>query len=171
MAELKVCYCSNCLGKDNKSHKIKFPSGTVMPMKHYTFYNGFIVNDFAKDCPVCHGQIIEMNLNMQDWIYITAVSLDQDFIFAMDKLKKDDVIDFNLKIAQFKQSYETVEFARIQAKNSSESNTIKPKCPTCGSTNIKKISATKRWVGTGLFGLASSDLGKTMQCDECGYKW
>lgn len=47
----------------------------------------------------------------------------------------------------------------------------KPKCPTCGSTNVQKISTTKRWVSTGLFGLASSDIGKTMCCKNCGYKW
>lgn len=47
----------------------------------------------------------------------------------------------------------------------------KPKCPTCGSTNIKKISGTKRFVSTGLFGLASSNIGKTMECKNCGYKW
>ena len=47
----------------------------------------------------------------------------------------------------------------------------KPKCPTCGSTNIKKISGTKRFVTTGLFGLASSNIGKTMECKNCGYKW
>lgn len=47
----------------------------------------------------------------------------------------------------------------------------KPKCPTCGSTNIQKISGTKRWVTAGLFGLASSNVGKTMECKNCGYKW
>lgn len=46
-----------------------------------------------------------------------------------------------------------------------------PKCPTCGSTNIKRISRTKRWLTTGLFGLASSDIGKTMVCKNCGYKF
>ena len=46
-----------------------------------------------------------------------------------------------------------------------------PHCPTCGSTNIQKISDTKRWLTTGLFGLASSDVGKTMVCKKCGYKW
>jgi hypothetical protein len=46
-----------------------------------------------------------------------------------------------------------------------------PKCPTCGSTNIKRITGTKRWFSTGLFGLASSNVGKTMECKNCGYKW
>lgn len=51
-----------------------------------------------------------------------------------------------------------------------EENNI-PHCPTCGSTNIEKISSTKRWLSTGLFGLASSDVGKTMVCKKCRYKW
>lgn len=46
-----------------------------------------------------------------------------------------------------------------------------PKCPTCGSTNIKSISGTKRWLTAGLFGLASSNINKSMECKNCGYKW
>lgn len=46
-----------------------------------------------------------------------------------------------------------------------------PRCPTCGSTNISKISTTSRMISTGLFGLASSKIGKTMECKKCGYKW
>lgn len=45
-----------------------------------------------------------------------------------------------------------------------------PKCPTCGSTNIKSISGTKRWLTAGLFGLASSNINKSMECKNCGYK-
>ena len=46
-----------------------------------------------------------------------------------------------------------------------------PHCPTCGSTNIKSISGTKRWLTAGLFGLASSNINKSMECKNCGYKW
>lgn len=56
-----------------------------------------------------------------------------------------------------------------RAAISQQSN--QPKCPTCGSTNIQKISGTKRWLSAGLFGLASSDIGKSMVCRSCGYKW
>ena len=47
----------------------------------------------------------------------------------------------------------------------------RPKCPHCGSTNISKISTASRLVSTSLFGLASSKVGKTMECKKCGYKW
>lgn len=46
-----------------------------------------------------------------------------------------------------------------------------PKCPTCGSTNIEKISATKKITGEFLFGIFNSDVRKTFHCKNCNYKW
>ncbi|MFR2491760.1 MAG: hypothetical protein ACLS9B_14705 [Coprococcus comes] len=46
-----------------------------------------------------------------------------------------------------------------------------PHCPTCGSTNIKKISATSKVVGAGLFGLFSKTARSQFECKDCGYKW
>lgn len=40
-------------------------------------------------------------------------------------------------------------------------------CPYCHSTNTKKISGTKRWLSTGLFGLASNKIGKNFHCNNC----
>lgn len=46
-----------------------------------------------------------------------------------------------------------------------------PKCPTCGSTNVCKISAGKKAIGFVAVGVFSSNFGKTMHCKNCGYKW
>ena len=46
-----------------------------------------------------------------------------------------------------------------------------PKCPTCGSTNVEKISTTKKAFGFVAVGVFSSNFGKTMECKNCGYKW
>ncbi len=46
-----------------------------------------------------------------------------------------------------------------------------PKCPTCGSQNIKKISLSSRSFSVGMVGIASSSIGKTFVCKNCGYKW
>lgn len=46
-----------------------------------------------------------------------------------------------------------------------------PKCPTCGSPDIEKISLSSKVVGGALFGLFSSNVRKTMHCRNCGYKW
>ena len=45
------------------------------------------------------------------------------------------------------------------------------KCPNCGMETVKKITSPKRVASIGLFGLFSSNFGKTMECDSCGYKW
>ena len=46
-----------------------------------------------------------------------------------------------------------------------------PKCPTCGSTNIQKISVTSKVVGASLFGLFSKNATSQFKCNNCGYKW
>ena len=84
----------------------------------------------------------------------------------MIDLKKKDPIEYQLKMSQFKANLKQQE--QVQESRVEEN---KPRCPTCGSTNIQKISGTKRWFSTGLFGLASSDIGKSMCCKKCGYKW
>lgn len=78
----------------------------------------------------------------------------------------DDIIDYmaeHHEIPKTWKSYDEQHPYKIEPQI--------PKCPTCGSTNIKNISGTKRWLSTGIFGLASSNIGKTMQCNSCGYKW
>lgn len=57
----------------------------------------------------------------------------------------------------------------IQKYQEKQSNI--PKCPTCGSTNVEKISTTKKAIGFVAVGVFSSNFGKTMHCKQCGYKW
>lgn len=47
----------------------------------------------------------------------------------------------------------------------------KPKCPTCSSQNLKKISTTSKVVNTAVFGLFGTKRHKTFHCNNCGYEW
>lgn len=47
----------------------------------------------------------------------------------------------------------------------------KPKCPTCGSTNIKKIGGVERGASIWAFGIFSKKINKTFKCGNCGYTW
>lgn len=47
----------------------------------------------------------------------------------------------------------------------------KPKCPTCGSTNIKKIGSIERGASIAAFGIFSKKINKTFKCNNCGYTW
>lgn len=50
-----------------------------------------------------------------------------------------------------------------------EGNT--PKCPTCGSTNIKRITTANRAVSVLTLGIISGKIGKNYECLDCKAKW
>jgi predicted RNA-binding Zn-ribbon protein involved in translation (DUF1610 family) len=47
-----------------------------------------------------------------------------------------------------------------------------PKCPTCGSTNVEKISLMSKAGKVALVGVfAISRVGKSFKCNNCGHQW
>lgn len=64
-----------------------------------------------------------------------------------------------------------IAYEAEQSVKSSVPSTPKPKCPTCSSTNVHKISAGERVASVGLFGLFSKKINKTFKCKDCGYSW
>ncbi len=76
--------------------------------------------------------------------------------YQKQKIKEQDEAE-----AQLKQN----------AKNRMEAANNVPKCPYCHSINIKFISMINRLISVGMVGIASSKIGKTMECRNCGYKW
>lgn len=46
-----------------------------------------------------------------------------------------------------------------------------PKCPTCNSTNVEKISGTAKVAGAVAFGLFSKTARSQFKCKNCGYMW
>lgn len=77
----------------------------------------------------------------------------------MVELKKNDIIEYNLKMSQFKTQVQQQESIKTQS-----SNTIK--CPKCGSTNIttgqRGYSLLTGFVGSG---------STVNRCAKCGFKW
>ena len=77
---------------------------------------------------------------------------------------------------QVKERQENIRQAQQEARNNAIAKTNntqsnKPKCPTCGSTNVKHISTLNRAVSIGVFGLFSSKIGKNYECLNCKSKW
>lgn len=68
-------------------------------------------------------------------------------------------------------------FKEIQKHNNEllENDKVKqanvPKCPTCQSTNLKKITVTSKAMNTAIFGLFGTKRHKTFHCNNCGYEW
>lgn len=59
------------------------------------------------------------------------------------------------------------------ARNEAEARELlnKPKCPTCQSTNLKKISVTSKALNTAMWGIFGTKRHKTFHCNHCGYEW
>lgn len=84
----------------------------------------------------------------------------------MIDLKEKDVIEYELKMSQFR--------AQVEQQKSTQSKVEednRPKCPTCNSTNIKRISGTSKAVSVALFGLLSQKVKKQWHCNNCGSEW
>lgn len=128
---------------------------------HITLDKEELINKFNNVCPMCH----EKNSYIEEYIMdIKRISNDSGFVQAMSKLHDEDPIEYQLKMSQFKANLKQQESSKVEEDN-------KPKCPTCGSTNIEKISLGKKAVGGALFGIFSSNVRKSMYCKSCGYKW
>ena len=171
----KLYYCNTCLNNNQVNATYEEPATKTKVSFLFRKTKSIVNNGFIEfknseldhsKCPHCDGETIELSLTTDDWNILKDISTDADFILEMDKLKKSDIVDFNLKMSQFKANAVASKPVQTPPQQSSV-----PRCPTCGSTNIKKISGTKRWVTTGMFGLGSSNVGKTMQCGNCGYKF
>lgn len=105
--------------------------------------------------------------------YTRAINLIKNYLKCDDNTAKICCIDFKTKVYdELNQPNPDLTPQQIAAANAQAQELLnKPKCPTCGSTNVEKISFGKKAVGGALFGLLSSDVRKSMHCKNCGYKW
>lgn len=112
---------------------------------------------FCKHCGSKNttDEINNLKGTIGDYIEVSNISHDGNFILQMLKLKNDDPIEYELKMAQFREIAE-----RKKAEES------KPRCPKCGSTSITAgQKGYSFWTGF----LGSN---KTVnRCSNCGHTW
>ena len=107
----------------------------------------------------CGGELIDTGISHDELMIIRKISSDNAFLDAMIELKQKDIIEYGLKLSQFKSQLEQKRQVNQQEKN-------QVRCPKCGSTNI---TAGQRGYSM-LTGFIGS--GKTVnRCANCGYKW
>ena len=106
----------------------------------------------------CNGELETLNISRDELSIIEDISTDKNFLQAMIDLKEKDIIEYNLKMSQFK--------AQLQQQKSSVPRTGSTvRCPRCGSTNI---TAGQRGYSllTGFVGSGST----VNRCANCGHK-
>lgn len=112
----------------------------------------------------CNGILEQINISCDDMYIIEDISTDKNFIQAMIDLKEKDIIEYNLKMSQFKSQLEQQESNKAQ-------NDTMPRCPHCKSTNIKPISALNRGASIAMWGVFSKKINKSFECLNCKYTW
>lgn len=61
--------------------------------------------------------------------------------------------------------------AEVYLTSNKEANVNKPKCPTCQSENIQKISVMTKAGSVALWGIFSQKVKKQWHCNSCGSEW
>lgn len=121
------------------------------------------------------------NSNCTEILVDIAGELDQNGIEFIQKLTNssyEDVIKIWYELKKDYGSKKTNPFFPdltpqqiAQANAQAQELLNKPKCPTCGSTNIKKIGGVERGASIWAFGIFSKKINKTFKCGNCGYTW
>ena len=78
-------------------------------------------------------------------------------------LKQEDIKNIN-KQKKKKREYKVIGTVVDPTKP-------QPKCPTCQSTNIRKMGGIERGISIYAFGIFSKKINKTFKCQNCGYTW
>lgn len=103
----------------------------------------------------------------------------------MSQTEKDNLVKRKLNLSQSQFAEISEEWKKIRAevdreyykKRLEQRNTKHsisqniPKCPTCGSTNIKRITTANRAVSVLTLGILSGKIGKNYECLDCKAKW
>ena len=127
-------------------------------------------------CRECHSSLIDTGKTLQEFFtelntkepeYVQKY-IGQKYIYIKDN-KLYDPIKENIRL---KKDMEYSEYVKTTSEQKQiEINNI-PHCPTCGSTNVEKISGANKVGKAALFGIFSvGTLTKTYRCKNCGYKW
>lgn len=141
-----VMYCDICGAKIENGDKFTECPECLCPFENVDKLSP--IKEYKSKVP--HGGIIK------------KISTDESFMNAMVKLYETDPIEYQLKIQQFK--------TRIQEQKAFEEKqqeSKKPHCPTCGSTDIVKLSFWAQMSDMTPWGGVMKYFG----CNNCGYKW
>ena len=106
---------------------------------------------------------------------MTSEYIRQKYVFNDPRFDK---VKFNKRERElnervtYKEAHKDEEIAALLEKTYGTPNPYrKVTCPTCGSTNTKKISVGAKAVSVGLFGIFSQKVKHQFHCNSCGYEW
>lgn len=169
MAKIFFCpHCGNKLHLSSDADLVQYKNGVCK-------YCGFI------------GDFIDVGLSNDEFFsqiddYAIQKNIDIDATFEnmwrtrieMFNIDQDPRFDWDASLKSMKEKDKELLEADLQFKarqnaKKAAANTLH--CPTCGSTNIKKLDVVDRAVSVGFFGIFSNKINKSFKCKDCGCTW
>lgn len=158
--------------------------GVVFIMQYYFYYCACCGNLLEKDdiiCNICR-MIDPVRKSKKPTSYYNEKSIekyghtDNTLDFLMEEALVENPEFEPSRVYYFmspeeKKKCDEEHSRKLEEIFSKTQNINTPKCPTCQSQNIMKISTTSKVIGAGLFGLFSKTARSQFECKNCGYKW
>lgn len=103
-------------------------------------------------CPSCNKEILD-NVRACPYCGFDEIS---SYLLYLEKEKQSKYIDY------------TSFHNNVPIQPQTQPQNV-PKCPTCGSTNVRKMGGVERGASIAAFGIFSKKINKTFKCGNCGY--
>lgn len=139
---------------------------------HESYYEFSPNNPKHITCEFCGTPYIQTNLTADEYTKLNFQEFkkgNEDFEADIAKQYGNGEFDqeaYNGRKEIIAQRVKEREMRKTQLQASNQ-----PKCPTCGSTDLKKITATQKASNAVLFGLFGNKRKKQFHCNNCGYEW
>lgn len=135
----------------------------------------FLFDSWKRICDCCKSDVYPV----PEQYLSSEFSLNEDLKenFLNEYIKSSSEFDQHLyeerekNVIQHAEDFEKYNSALNHGKAILEEKSRVPKCPTCGSANLKRISTTSKVMSVALFGLLSTKRSRTFHCNNCGYEW
>ena len=143
-----LCYCKKC------GRIVQRLSKHLDKPCDYCNSNLFLVpNEFLDDSKIL------INKNLKDQFINDYIKSSSEFDQYLFEHREEDM--FNKRMSDRAKLAHGASILEEQSRV--------PKCPTCGSTNIRKIGGVERGASIWAFGIFSKKINKTFKCNNCGY--
>lgn len=148
---------------------------------YYCPYCGYVYKNpfyqFKWTCTGCSARKVELKMFSHDDDYYNNKSIEKygtaSHASEFYDLESSQNPLYNDVSASMRNMRDTQRFDEYMEKTNQiyENKSCVPKCPTCGSTDIKKISVANKATHAVMFGLLSKTARSQFECNNCHYKW
>ncbi len=111
-------------------------------------------------CPICYGMYDVTEIDTPYCIKCKN-NLKSEYLYLCK------LIDAKTHLAMIRNGEDKAYRKIYKEVNNSAQSANLPKCPICGSTDLKKLSTLNRGASAFMWGLGSNKIGKTYECRNC----